>query len=144
MRRAVPLVLLLLLTCKQKDPIADTVRRIAEAAEERDAAAVVENLAANYADANGGRRDAEDFLRRYFFGYRSINVSIRNLQVFRNGNLGQARFVADFAGVPKEIGGLDQVLPSSARYRFEVWLAEENGTWKITQAQWQPESASSN
>jgi hypothetical protein len=137
-------VLLLLLTCKQKDPIAATIHRVADAAEDRDAAAVVVNLAASYADANGGRREAEDELRRYFFGYRSISVSIRDLQVFRNGNLGQARFVVEFTGVPKEIGGLDQILPSSAKYRFEVWLAEENGAWNITQAQWRPESASSN
>lgn len=144
MRRAAPLLLFLLLTCKQSDPIAAVIHRVADAAENRDAGAVVENLAADYSDGNGGRKEAEDFLRRTFFGYRSIDVSIHDLQTSSSGPLGQARFAVAFAGVPKEIGGLDQILPSSARYRFEVWLKDENGAWKITQAQWRPENASSN
>jgi len=142
MRYAVSIAFLLLLTCKQADPIATTVNNVAKAAEAKDAAAVVEQLAANYADENGGRREAEETLRRYFFGYRSIKMSIRDLQTFHTGPTAEAKFVVVFAGVPKEIGGLDQLLPSSATYRFDVWLVEEGGKWKITQAQWKPEGAS--
>ena len=140
MRRALLGTLLLLLTCKQEDPIAATIRAVAKAAEDRDAGAVVEKLADNYADDNGGRSQAEDNLRRYFFGYRSIDIDISDLQTYRNGPTGQARFVVVFSGVPKEIGGLDQILPSSAKYRFDIWLAEDKGGWKITNAQWHPES----
>jgi len=141
MRRAAATALLLFLACRQKDPIGAVIHDVAKAAEDRDAGAVVEQLAASYADANGGRAEAEQTLRRYFFGYRSINVSISDLQTFDNGPAAaQARFVVRFIGVPKEIGGLDQILPSSATYHFEVWLAKENGDWKITNAQWHPES----
>jgi hypothetical protein len=140
MLRALPIALLLLLTCKQGDPIAAAVDDVAKAAEDRDAGAVVEKLAANYSDANGGRREAEDALRRYFFGYRSIDVDIRELKTYQNGPTAQARFVVAFTGVPKTIGGLDQILPSSATYRFNVWLIKEGGGWKITNAEWQPES----
>jgi hypothetical protein len=143
MRRAALALLLLSLACKKGDPIAATINDVAKAAEDRDAAAVVEQLAANYADENGGRREVEETLKRYFFGYRSIDVSIRDLQTFHTGPAAQAKFVVVFAGVPKEIGGLDQLLPSSATYRFDVWLVEEGGKWKITQAQWKPEGASS-
>jgi len=126
--------------CHKPDPIAATIQNAAKSAEDRDAKAVVEQLTTTYADENGGRREAEDTLRRYFFGYRSINVNLRDLQTWENGPTAQARFAVDFAGVPKEIGGLDQLLPSSASYRFEVWLAREDGKWKITAAQWHPES----
>jgi hypothetical protein len=138
MRRAWVFAFLLFMTCHKSDPIGGTIRDVAKAAEDRDAGAVVERLAAGYADENGGRREAEDMLRRYFFGYRSINVSIRDLQTWQNGPTAQARFRVDFAGVPKEIGGIDQLLPSSAAYRFEVWLVQEKGEWKISAAQWHP------
>jgi len=140
MRRAVAIAFLLFLACKKGDPIAETIHAVVHAAEDRDAEAVVEKLAANYADENGGRRDAEEALKRYFFGYRSIKISLSDLKTFQTGPTAQARFVVHFIGVPKEIGGLDQLLPSSATYRFEVWLAEEKGDWKITAAQWHPES----
>lgn len=139
MRRAAVIAFLLLLACKKGDPIANVIHDIEKAAEDRDAGAVAEKLAASYADDNGGRREAEDALRRYFFAYRSVDVSIRDLKTYQNGPTAQARFVVAFSGTPKEIGGLDQLLPSSATYRFEVWMVEEGGAWKITNAQWHPE-----
>ena len=126
--------------CHKSDPVAATIQNVAKAAEDRDAAAVAGQLTANYADATGGRREAEDTLRRLFFGYRSIDVNIRDLKTWVNGPTAQARFAVDFSGVAKQIGGLDQLLPSSASYRFEAWLAQEDGKWKITAAQWHPES----
>jgi hypothetical protein len=140
MRRATAIAFLLVLACRKGDPVAATIHDIAKAAEDRDASAVIEQLAANYTDENGGRREAEETLRRYFFGYRTINISIRDLQTFQTGPTAQARFVVAFTGVAKEIGGIDQLLPSSATYQFEVWLVQENGDWKITAAQWHPES----
>lgn len=144
MRRAVAIAFLLLLTCKKEDPIAGVIHAVAKAAEDRDAEAVVAYVAPGYSDENGGRREVEENLRRYFFGYRSIKVNIRDLETFRTGPAGEAKFVVDFTGSPKEIGGLDSILPSSATYRFDVWLQETDGDWKITQAQWKPEGASSN
>ena len=140
MKRAAAIAFLLLLTCKKGDPIAATIDAVAKAAEDRDAGAIAEKLAANYSDENGGRREAEEALRRYFFAYRSVDVSIRDLKTYQNGPTAQARFVVAFRGVPKTIGGLDQILPSSATYRFEVWLMQDGGSWKITNAQWHPES----
>lgn len=140
MRRAAAIAILLLLTCKKGDPIANVIHDLENAAEDRDAGAIAEKLAANYADDNGGRREAEDALRRYFFAYKSVDVSIRDLKTYQNGPTAQARFLVAFSGTAKEIGGLDQILPSSATYRFDVWMAEEGGTWKITNAQWRPES----
>lgn len=142
MRRAWLLPFLLVLACQQEDPIAHTVKRVADAAEDRDASAVVEMLAATYAGESGGRAEIESMLRRYFFAYRSINVSIRGLKTWENGPVGQARFRVDFAGVPKEISGIDQLLPSSASYQFDVWLVREGGDWKISGAKWQAAGSS--
>jgi ketosteroid isomerase-like protein len=133
------MVLLLLPTCHRSDPIKATIQSVADAAGDRDAKAVIEHFSENYADANGGRKEAEDTLRRYFFGYRSIDVSLHDLQTWDNGPTAQARFVASFKGVPKTIGGLDQILPSSAKYRFEVWLMKEGNSWKIAAARWTEE-----
>ena len=140
MRRAAAIAFLLLLTCKKDgDPIAATIDALAKAAEDRDAGAIAEKLAANYADDNGGRREAEELLRRLFFVYKSVDISIRDLKTYQNGPTAEAKFVVAFSGTAKEAGGLDQILPSSATYRFDVWMVEEGGAWKITNAQWQPE-----
>lgn len=137
MRRACLVPFLLLLACHKEDPIAGAIQQVASAAEDRDAGAVVELLASSYADEGGGRAEVGNTLRRYFFAYRSLNVSIKDLQTWENGPVGQARFRADFTGVPKEIGGIDQLLPASASYQFEVWLVREGGDWKISAAKWQ-------
>lgn len=134
MRRAWLLPFLLVLACQKQDPIAGAIHEVAEAAEDRDASAVVEMLSPSYE----GRAEIESTLRRYFFAYRSVNVSIKDLQTWENGPVGQARFRVDFAGVAKEISGIDQLVPSSASYQFEVWLTKEGGDWKISAAKWQP------
>jgi hypothetical protein len=137
MRRAVTIAILLFLACKKGDPIANVIHDIEKAADDRDASAIVEKLAANYADDNGGRNEVEQNLKRYFFAYKSIDVSISDLQTWQSGPTAQARFIANFSGTAKEIGGLDQLMPSSAKYKFDVWLAKEGGDWKITNAKWE-------
>src|SRR5690242_5515198 len=57
--------LLLLAACGEKDPVVRTIDRVANAAEDRDAAEVIEALASTYP----GRAEAAQELRRYFFGY---------------------------------------------------------------------------
>jgi len=133
-RHAWLIVILLVSACRAKDPIAGAIHEVAEAAEDRDASAVAGMLSPGYE----GRAEIESTLRRYFFAYRSIHVSIRDLKTWDNGPVGQARFRVDFAGVPKEISGIDQLVPSSASYQFEVWLVREGGDWKISDAKWQP------
>jgi len=137
MRRAVTIAILLFVTCKKGDPIANVIHDIEKAADDRNAGAIVEQLATSYADDNGGRNEVEQNLKRYFFAYKSVDVSISDLQTWQSGPTAQARFVATFNGTAKEISGLDQLLPSSAKYKFDVWLAQEGGEWKITNAKWE-------
>ncbi|HEY0160607.1 MAG TPA: hypothetical protein VGF28_25190 [Thermoanaerobaculia bacterium] len=134
MRRWPLLFVLLLFACAEQDPVARLVHGIAEAAEERDAGAVMEHVAASYA----GRAEVEQTLRRYFFGYKTFDVTVRDLESTVSGGEAFATFEAAFIGVPKQLGGMDQILPRSATYRFELTLVEEGGAWKISSARWEP------
>lgn len=133
MRRWPVLFVLLLFACKEQDPIAGLVDSVAEAAEERDAGAVMRHVAATYSN----RAAVENTLRRYFFAYKSFDVTVRDLESTVSGNEAFATFNIDFIGVPREAGGMDQFLPRSATYRFDVTLVEEGGEWKITSARWE-------
>jgi len=114
-----------------------TLDSVVDAADARDAGDVMEHLSAEYNDEGGGRAQVEQNLRRYFFAYQNVNVTLRNVDIQRSGHSATATFIADFQGNPKQIGGFDQLLPSAAQYRFTVWLADEGGTWRIVSAHWE-------
>jgi hypothetical protein len=141
-RKTAIFLLLLFLSCREKDPIASTIGQIADAAEERDASAVLEHLSSTYSDANGGRREVELALKRYFFAYNSIDITVHQLETSHTASTGRATFRVIFLGSPKSIGGMDQFLPSSANYLFDVWLVKEDGDWKIVTAQWREAGSS--
>ncbi len=127
--------LILLSACAEKDPVVRTIDRVVEAAEDRDAAEIVQSLSSGYE----GRAEVERELRRYFFGYERIDITVRELQSDNTADSGWATFTVDFTGVPKQAAGLDQFLPRSARYRFAIDLVTESGNWKIAKAQWERE-----
>ena len=135
MRRAAVVLLFLLLACKEKDPVVATIDEVTEAAEDRDADEVMRYLASSYA----GRSEVEETLRRYFFAYRTIDVSVQQLESNHSSDSGAATFRVDFLGVPKEIGGLDQIMPRTAVYRFDLDFIVEGGQWKISAAEWRQE-----
>ena len=142
MRRALLCLLFLLVACREeKDPIARVIEEIADAAEQRDAGAVLAHLAPNYSDANGGFREVDVALRRYFFAYKSIDITIQQLETTHTTSTGHANFRVLFIGSPKSLGGMDQFLPSTASYLFDVSLVKEGGAWKIITAQWREAGA---
>ncbi|HKR64317.1 MAG TPA: hypothetical protein VJZ00_11350 [Thermoanaerobaculia bacterium] len=142
MRRALLLLLVVVLAaCREKDPVAKTIAEIADAADDRDAGAVLEHLSSHYSDANGDRREVEAMLRRYFFAYRAIDVTVQRMETTHSASSGRATFRVLFIGQPKSIGGMDQFLPRTATYDFDVWLELEDGKWKATTAQWREVTA---
>jgi hypothetical protein len=138
MRRWPLLFVFLLFACKEQDPIAQLVGNVADAAEERDAGAVMQHVATSYEN----RAEIENTLRRYFFAYKTFEVTVRNLESTVSGSEAFATFDVDMIGVPREVGGMDQFLPRAATYRFDVTLAEEGGGWRITSARWTPRGSS--
>ena len=61
---------------------------------------------------------------------------MQKLETTHSTSSGRATFRVLFIGVPKSIGGMDQFLPRSQTYDFDVWLEQEDGDWTITTAQW--------
>jgi ketosteroid isomerase-like protein len=126
-----PLVLVLV-ACANEDPIVRVVSDLADAAEDRDTGAVMEHLSPSYE----GRAEVETTLRRYFFAYNTMDINVRDLQSTVSGEQAFVTFNADFLGTPKTMGGMDQFLPRSTTYRFELVMVEEAGEWKVTSANW--------
>jgi hypothetical protein len=84
-----------------------------------------------------GREETAAELRRLFTAYASVDVAVSELAIERFPDFDLARFRADFRGSARKIGGLEGILPSSARFRFELRLAREGEGRAITQATWE-------
>ena len=134
---ALPLLLALVSCRKEADPVRATIESLESAAEDRDAEAAGELLAAAYTDVeHPDRAAALGTLRRYFAAYESISASFSDLAVDRKPDLARATFVASFDGTPRKLGSLDAFLPRSAKVRFEMTLAPEGDRWKVVWAGW--------
>lgn len=146
MRRSARLAVLALgigllpLSCgKKADPVQETIDRIVKAAEKRDSDAALENLSSEFRDAQGGGlAEAQSTLRRYLAAYESLDITIADSSIERAPNAARVTFRADLQGKPRQIGGLDGILPRSASYRFELRLVPEGDLWKIAWASWEP------
>jgi hypothetical protein len=143
MNRAGLIILALLLAAslpacrKEADPVRATIEALAEAAEDRDADATGDLLAAAYADGEHGGKDAALLtVRRYFAAYESISAAFSDLTIERKPDLARATFTASFDGAPRKIGSLEGMLPRTAKVRFEMNLVPEDGRWKVSWAGW--------
>lgn len=142
-RRFLTATLLVLAACSRapRDPVRDVLNGTARAAEARDAGAVAEFLSADFRDANGdGRADAVDLLRRTLAGYERISLTLSNVAIEKGPAKGpdtaQAAFKVKMSGKPRAVAGLEGLLPRESTWRFELRLALEKGSWKITSASW--------
>jgi hypothetical protein len=140
--RGIALVAILVgAACGEKgDPARRTIDEIISAAEKRDAAAIVERLAPDFQAADGsGRADAEMTLRRYLAAYERLGVRISDLQIERAAGAARARFRAELSGTPRQIGGLEGLLPQTSAFRFDLRLApaSDGGRWLVTWAGWE-------
>ena len=120
------------------DPAADTVRSLARAADHRDAPSIIAALSPAFEGSFGmSREDVGAELRRLFAAYASVDVSVSDLSTERYPEFTLARFRVDFRGAARRIGGLEGILPSSARYRFELRLVPEGRQWRVASAHWE-------
>ncbi len=124
------------------DPVRQTIDGLAEGAEGREAAAIVERLSPDFQAADGsGRADADATLRRYLGAYEKLGVRISELTIERASGAARARFRADLSGSPRKIGGLEGLLPQASAYRFDLRLVPaQDGRWLVTWASWEPAS----
>jgi hypothetical protein len=122
------------------DPARRTLDELVAAVEARDPAAIVERLAPDFQAADGtGAADADMTLRRFLAAYESLDVRISDVTIERAADAARARFRADFSGKPRTAGGLDQLVPRTSAYRFDLRLAPASpgGRWLVTWAGWE-------
>ncbi len=134
----VALVLVPVVSCrKEADPVRATIDALAEAADDRDADAAGDLLAAAYADAEHADRAAALLtIRRYFAAYERISTSFSDVRIDRKPDIARATFTATFDGAPRKLGALDAMLPRSAKVEFEMNLVSQAGRWKVAWAGW--------
>lgn len=135
----VALLLVSLVSCrKEADPVRAAIDSLAAAADDRDADAAGELLAAAYTDAEHADRAAALLtIRRYFAAYERLSTSFSDVQIDRKPDLARATFTATFDGAPRKIGSLDAMLPRTAKVKFEMNLVPQEGRWKVAWAGWQ-------
>ena len=121
----------------KRDPVRDAVDAMAKAANARDESALFSHVAGNFQAADGsGLAEAKSLVQRAFAAYEILNVTFSNVQIERAEGAARVRFRAEMSGQPRKIGGLDGLLPSSAKYDFDLRMVPEGGTWKVAWAQW--------
>jgi NAD(P)-dependent dehydrogenase (short-subunit alcohol dehydrogenase family) len=123
------------------DPVRDSIDAMAKAANARDESALFSRVASNFEAGDGSSlADARSLVQRAFAAYEMLDVKVSNVQIERSEGAARVRFRADMSGQPRKIGGLDGLLPSSAKYDFDVRMVPDGGTWKVAWAQWTPAS----
>ena len=125
------------------DPVRGTLDRMASAAHDRDAAALMNQLTEDFRAADGsGRSEVEALVRRTFAGYETLDVTLADVEIERSATAARARFRTRLSGRPRAIAGLEGLVPSSASYRFDVRLTRQGRVWKAAWASWNPEEGS--
>ena len=122
--------------CGNKDPVDALMADLEEAAEERDTDAIEKRLAAGFTGYEGLSRDETlARLKSYFAAYKQIRLEVTQVERSKSGD--RVNFRVDFSGQPNTAFGLQNLLPSTASYSFELRFAEEGGVLKVKQAFWQ-------
>jgi hypothetical protein len=129
-----------LLACAKKtDPIRETIDAVVKAANARDTAAMMARVAPAFEAADGtGRLDLEMRLNQYFAAYEILNVSVSDIRIDKGDGAALVRLRAQMSGQPRAVGGLTGLLPSEAKYDFELRLVNDGEAWKLGWAAWEP------
>lgn len=136
-RLLVALAIALLPGCAARDPVRDLIDGVAEAADDRDAAALADLLADDFLGGDGSDKASVVATARQAFGaYRALDVSVEDLDVNRRGDSARATFRVTLMGAPREIGGVGDLVPKRATYDFDVSARSVDGSWKIATASW--------
>jgi hypothetical protein len=74
-------------------------------------------------------------LRRYFLAYERIKVDLTKVERSKTGN--RVSFQVSFSGNVNAAFKLQNLLPSTAEYHFDLQLVQEEGKLKVQKAFWQ-------
>jgi hypothetical protein len=124
-----------MMACSSKDPLSLLIEDLEEAAENRDVDVFKKRLASSFtANDQIGREEALTLLRRYFLAYERITVDVTNVERSKTGT--QVSFDVSFSGSVNEAFKLQNLLPSTASYQFNLRLVQEEGTLKVQRVFW--------
>jgi hypothetical protein len=137
---AIAVAALLSAACGEKrDPVRDSIDSMLKAANARDESGVFAHVSPGFQAGDGSSlAEARSIVSRAFAAYEILNVTVSNVRIERAEGAARVRFRAEMSGQPRKIGGLDALLPSSAKYDFDLRMVPEGGTWKVAWAQWTP------
>lgn len=107
-----------------------------DAAEARDVSGIEERLASGFSGNDTvSREEALNLLRRYFLAYERISLDVTNVEHSKQGN--RVSFQVYFSGQGSGAFNLQNLLPSTAAYHFDLQLMQEGNTLKVRKAYWQ-------
>ena len=119
-----------------EDPLERLLAAAEEAVEDRDAEAFATHLAPAFMATGGMNRAATTAeVRRLVALYQGIDVTLSGVERTPPSTV---RFRADFSGRPKDLPGLQGVLPAASAFLFEVQTAPgPDGELQLTGASWE-------
>lgn len=122
-----------------KDPVQALLNALEKAAEDRDAEDFGAHLSPAFKGAEGfDRAGTIAALRRYFAAYESVALEVYGVEAVRTNGGAHVKCVVEFSGRGRALAGLQGLMPPEATYRFDLQLADEGGTWRVTAAEWTP------
>jgi hypothetical protein len=130
----------LVLGCRSApaDPVTALLAELEESAEARDAERFATRLSSTFQAARSlDRAQAVAQLRRYIAAYESVALDVYGVEIDREGGAARVRCVVEFSGRARRLMGLEGLLPPTAVYRFELEVADEDGTWRVRAASWE-------
>lgn len=145
LRRALILLPLLAMTAAcgaPRDPVRALLDELVEAAEDRDADAIVELFTDDISAGGQDKAGAERLVRQSLAAYRSLDVTLSGIESVRKAGSARVTLRAHLSGVPRDFGGLGDLVPRSATYDFSLTLREEPAGWRISQVEWSEPSSS--
>jgi hypothetical protein len=117
------------------DPVERLLADVEKAAEDRDAEAFGAHLAPAFKAPGMDRGATLGELRRWFALYKGIDVTLSGIERVPPSTV---RFRADFSGRPKDLPGVQGLLPSASAFAFEIQTAPgPEGSLQIAGATWE-------
>ena len=124
-----------MMSCSSKDPVDLLLEELEEATENRDVDAFTKKVTSDFtANDQIGREEALTMLRRYFLAYERITIDVTNVERLKTGT--RVNFDVSFSGNVNEAFQLQNIIPSTAAYHFDLRLAQEDEQLKIQKAYW--------